>query len=332
MQRTIIGDPGFEVSRLALGTWAIGGWMWGGTDERRSIDTILAAIERGVTLIDTAPVYGFGTSETIVGRAVAESGQRASLQLATKAGLAWSDDGSVRRDGSRERIRREVDASLQRLQTDHLDVYFVHWPDCTRPVEESAAAMRELLEQGVIRAVGVSNFTPDQMARFARECPLHVAQPPYNIFERGIERDVIPWCRHHGVALMTYGALCRGLLSGKMTRGRSFGGDDLRQADPKFQEPRLAEYLAAAVALADLADRRFGRSLLALAVRWVLEMGIDVAIWGGRRPEQMQPLGEVWGWSLDAATLAAVDSILAEHVTLPVGPEFMAPPTGLVGG
>jgi len=331
MELTTIAGTDRRVSRIALGTWAIGGWMWGGTDERQSIDTVLTALARGVTLIDTAPVYGFGTSERLVGQAVAEFGDRAALQLSTKAGLEWHDDGSVTRNGSRERILREVEDSLGRLGTDYLDIYFVHWPDCRLPVEETAMVMRELHEQGTIKAVGVSNFTPDQMARFRRECPLHVAQPPYNLLERGIEQDVAPWCHRHGVALMTYGALCRGLLSGKMTREREFTGDDLRQNDPKFQAPRFHHYLAAAGALEGLARERFGQSLLVFALRWVLEMGTEIAIWGGRRPEQMEPLQQVWGWSMDAATLAAVDSILAAHVPQPVGPEFMAPPTGLAG-
>jgi aryl-alcohol dehydrogenase-like predicted oxidoreductase len=330
MESTRLPGTDLEVSRIALGTWAIGGFMWGGTDEAESIATILAALERGVTLIDTAPVYGFGVAERTVGAALREHSDRAHVRIATKFGLEWTDGGSIVRNGSRERLLRELDDSLERLGTDYLDIYFVHWPDCVRRIEETAAAVREIYEQGVIKAVGVSNFTPDQMERFRRECPLHVVQPPYNIFERSIESGVKPWCEHRNVALMTYGALCRGLLSGKMGRERTFNGDDLRRLDPKFQEPRFSEYLAAAEALGALARERFGRELLVFAVRWILEMGVPVTIWGGRRPAQMAPVADVFGWSLDAATLAAVDSILAEHISRPAGPEFMAPPTGLV--
>ncbi len=322
--------PGVErkVSRIALGTWAIGGWMWGGTDETESIETIHAALEQGVNLVDTAPVYGFGASERIVGKALAEYGRRGDILLSTKVGLEWNDKG-VFRNGSRDRIMKEVEDSLQRLGTDYLDIYFVHWPDPTRPVGESAAAMRELHEQGVIKAVGVSNFTQDQMETFRQECPLHLAQPPYNIFERSIESDVKPWCERRQVSLMTYGALCRGLLTGKMSVDTTFEGDDLRNVDPKFKEPRFADYLQAVGKLEKVADKRFDRSLLAFAVRWVLEKGVPIAIWGGRRPEQMAPIGDIFGWSLDLATLSAVDSILAEKIKSPVGPEFMAPPTGL---
>ncbi|MFO7982133.1 MAG: aldo/keto reductase [Desulfuromonadales bacterium] len=324
--------PGLErkVSRIALGTWAIGGWMWGGSEETESVETIHAALDQGVNLVDTAPVYGFGKSEQIVGKALAEYGNRKEIVLSTKVCLEWTDEG-VFRNGSRDRIMKEVEDSLQRLGTDYLDIYFVHWPDPTRPVAESAAAMRELHEQGVIKAVGVSNFTQDQMETFHQECPLHLAQPPYNIFERSIESDVKPWCERRDVALMTYGALCRGLLTGKMKADTTFEGDDLRKVDPKFREPRYEGYLKAVEKLEKVANKRFGKSLVPFAVRWVLEKGVPIAIWGGRRPDQMEPISDIFGWSLDLATLSAVDSILAENVEAPVGPEFMAPPTGLQG-
>jgi aryl-alcohol dehydrogenase-like predicted oxidoreductase len=329
MEFVRIPDTGLRVSRLALGTWAIGGWMWGGTEERRSIDTILAAIDKGINLIDTAPVYGFGTSESIVGKAVQEYGDRHRVHLATKACLAWTQDEQIRRNGTRERIMQEAEDSLERLQTDHIDIYYVHWPDNLTPVAETARAMWELFEQGVVRAVGVSNFTQDQIRVFKDNCPLHVCQPPYNIFERGIEADIKPYCESQGIALMTYGALCRGLLSGRMTRDREFTGDDLRKMDPKFQAPRFDQYLAAAEELKALARDTYGKDLLPFSVRYVLEKGAQIAIWGGRRPEQMEPVADVFGWSMDLATLSKVDSILAEHVKDPVGAEFMAPPTGL---
>ncbi|MDX1584903.1 MAG: aldo/keto reductase, partial [Thermoanaerobaculia bacterium] len=244
MAHYTIANTGLEVSRVALGAWAIGGAMWGGTDEEQSIETIHAALDKGVNLIDTAPVYGFGTSEEIVGKAL-EDYEGDGIVLSTKVGLEWDDDGNIRRNGSRDRVMREIDDSRRRLGVETIDIYFVHWPDCTRPVEETAAAMRELHEQGAIRAVGVSNFTPDQMEAFRKECPIHLCQPPYNIFEREIEVAVKPYCERNGIALMTYGALCRGLLTGKVTAGRDFEGDDLRNVDPKFQEPRLGRYLAA---------------------------------------------------------------------------------------
>ncbi len=329
METYTIPNTDLAVSRIALGTWAIGGWMWGGTDERRSIETIHAALDKGVTLIDTAPVYGFGTSEEIVGKAVEEYGGRENLFLSTKATLEWTEGGQIRRNGSRDRIMREVEDSLKRLRTETIDIYYVHWPDCGRPIAETARAMRELYDQGTIRAVGVSNFTQDQMDAFRGECPLHLCQPPFNIFERDIEKDVKPYCERNEIALMTYGALCRGLLSGKMSKDREFKGDDLRNNDPKFQEPRFSCYLEAVEKLEALAKERYGVSILAFSLRWIFEKGVPIAIWGGRKPSQMDPIDEIMGWSMDLATLSAVDSILAETIQHPVGPEFMAPPTGL---
>src|SRR6478736_7975318 len=178
-----------KVSRVAIGTWAIGGWKWGGTDEAESIATIRAALAHGVRVIDTAPVYGFGRSEEIVGKAIAD-GLRSQVILATKVGLEWQD-GKITRNASRERIMREIDDSLRRLRTDYIDVYQVHWPDPKVPMEETAKAMRELYEQGKIRAIGVSNFSVEQMERFRSVAPLHVVQPPYNLFEREIEAEIL---------------------------------------------------------------------------------------------------------------------------------------------
>ncbi|HKJ94010.1 MAG TPA: aldo/keto reductase, partial [Gammaproteobacteria bacterium] len=164
MEYKTLGNTDIEVSRIGLGTWAIGGWMWGGTDERESVEAIRGAVDRGITLVDTAPVYGFGRSEEIVGKALSEGGLRERVVLATKVALEWSDDHqSVWRNATRERINREIEDSLRRLRTDHIDVYQVHWPDPATPVEETARALEDLYKAGKIRAIGVSNFTPEQM-------------------------------------------------------------------------------------------------------------------------------------------------------------------------
>src|SRR5882724_4555761 len=281
MERTDIPGTSLRVSPVAIGTWAIGGWMWGGTDEAESIATIRTAFERGINLVDTAPVYGFGRSEEIVGRAIAESGLRAHALIATKAGLQW-ENGRVSRNASRARIMREVEDSLRRLRTDYIDIYQVHWPDPLITIEETADAMHVLLEQGKIRAIGVSNFSVSQMERFRRVAPLHVLQPPYNLFERGIETDLLPYCRKNNIAMLGYGALCRGLLSGRMQANTAFAGDDLRRTDPKFLEPRFAQYQTAVQRLDRLAQQRFGKRVIHLAVRWMLDQGITTALWGAR--------------------------------------------------
>ena len=319
--------PGTElrISRVGLGTWAIGGWMWGGTDEAAAIATLRAAVDHGITLIDTAPAYGFGRSEEIVGKAFAQDGRRGQVVLATKVGLGWRD-GKPYRNASRARILQEIDESRRRLQTEVIDIYQVHWPDPLVPIEETAAAMGELLAQGKIRAIGVSNFSIEQMERFRKVAPLHLLQPPYNLFERGIEAEILPYCLRHNIAVLGYGALCRGLLSGRIRDETRFEGDDLRLSDPKFQQPRLGHYLDAVRRLDQLARRRYGKRVIHLALRWMLDQGAASGLWGARRPDQLQPIDGIGGWSLDARTKAEIDDILREEIVDPVGPEFMAPP------
>ncbi len=314
-------------SRIALGTWAIGGWMWGGTDEKESIRTIHAALDHGINLIDTAPIYGQGRSEEIVGEALRQTGRRESILLATKVGIDWTK-GRIERNSTRRRIFQELEDSLRRLQTDYIDLYQVHWPDPLVPIEEVARTFHELYEQGKIRAIGVSNYSPEEMARFEAIAPIHTIQPPYNLFEREIERDVLPYALGHRITTLTYGALCRGLLSGAMNAGRLFAKDDLRKtSDPKFQEPHFSEYVDAANTLDAYAREHFGKRVIHLAVRWLLDQpGVGVALWGARRPEQLEAIKEVGGWSLTKADFAAIDTILRDTIRHSVGPEFMAPP------
>jgi aryl-alcohol dehydrogenase-like predicted oxidoreductase len=325
-QSEFVGIPAtqLQVSRVALGTWAMGGWMWGGTDERESVATIRAALDQGINLIDTAPVCGFGVSEEIVGQALGVGGRRANAVIATKVGLEWRD-GKVYRNATRARIMQEIDDSLRRLRTDYIDIYQVHWPDPLVPIEETAAAMRTLYDQGKIRAIGVSNFSVAEIERFRQVAPLHVLQSPYNLFERAIEAEILPYCRAHNIATLGYGALCRGLLSGRMRPDTTFQGDDLRRIDPKFQPPRFAQYLDAVRELDEVAQVHFHRHVIHLAVRWMLDQGISVALWGARHPDQVAPTLDVAGWSLTGADREQIERIVNTAVTDPVGPEFMAP-------
>lgn len=327
LEYTQIQGTGLVSSRIALGTWAIGGWMWGGSDEKESIRTIHVALDKGINLIDTAPIYGYGRSEEIVGEAVRQNGRRDSILLATKVGIDWTS-GRIERNSTRQRILKEFEDSLRRLQTDYIDVYQVHWPDPEVPIEETASTLRELYEQGKIRAIGVSNFSPEQVRQFETAAPLHTIQPPYNLFEREIERDVLPYALKQNITTLTYGALCRGLLSGTMTADRQFSKDDMRGGtDPKFQSPHFAEYLNAASRLDAFARRNFGKRVIHLAVRWLLDRsGVGVALWGARRPQQLAPISEVSGWTLSKSDFAAIEAILRETIHNPVGPEFMAPP------
>ncbi len=321
-----ISNSGLRTSRIGLGTWAMGGWMWGGTDEAESIRTIHAALDQGINLIDTAPVYGFGRSEEIVGIALVEPGKREKAIVATKVGLEWRD-GAVFRNASRERITKEVEDSLRRLNTSYIDLYQVHWPDPLTTVEETAEAMQQLLKSGKIRAIGVSNFSPAQMDAFRKVAPIHSNQPPYNLLERQIEQNVLPYTHGSDIATLAYGALCRGLLSGRMRADTQFTGDDLRKTDPKFQSARYAQYLTAVERLDTFARDNYGKRVIHLAVRWLLDQpGVSAALWGARHPQQLQPINEVFGWSLSPDAMRAIGRILQESIADPVGPEFMAPP------
>ena len=186
----ITGLP-FDASRIGLGTWAIGGWLWGGTEESDAINTIHAALDNGINLIDTAPVYGFGRSEELVGKAL-QGGRRAGAIIATKVGLDWGS-GKILRNSTPARLRQELEDLLRRLKTDVIDIYQVHWPDASVPFEETARTLEALRREGKIRAIGVSNFSPEQMDRFRKGAPLAAIQPPYNLFEREIEKDVLPY-------------------------------------------------------------------------------------------------------------------------------------------
>jgi aryl-alcohol dehydrogenase-like predicted oxidoreductase len=280
-------------------------------------------------LIDTAPVYGFGRSEEIVGKALAAGGRRKRAFIATKVGLDWKD-GKPFRNASKARIIEEAEDSLRRLQTDVIDLYQVHWPDPHTPLAEVAEAMGELYRAGKVRAIGVSNFSPAQMEEFRKVAPLHTAQPPYNLFERAIEHDVLPYCRDRDIGVLAYGSLCRGLLSGSMSKSSQFTGDDLRKNDPKFLAPRFEQYLAAVEKLDQFAREQYGRRVIQLAVRWVLDRGeMNIALWGARRADQLAPIADVAGWHIDSSAMAQIDQILRETIRDPVGPEFMAPPDRL---
>jgi aryl-alcohol dehydrogenase-like predicted oxidoreductase len=326
MEFTTLSGTGLTASRIGLGTWAIGGWSWGGTDESDAIATIRRAIDRGINVIDTAPVYGFGRSEELVGKALVESRRRGDVVIATKVGLEWRD-GNIFRNSSADRIRAEIDDSLRLLQTDVIDLYQVHWPDPKTSIEETAETLADLKRQGKIRAIGVSNYSPGQMDAFRRAAPLNSSQPPYNLFEREIEADVLPYCRNRQITAITYGALCRGLLSGRMKPNMRFPDDDIRRMDPKFRQPRFARYIKAVERLDELAQKRFGRRVIHLAVRWLLDQPrVDIALWGARSPNQLDPLDEVFGWSIDAESAGDIDRIVEEEVGVGIGAEFMAPP------
>jgi aryl-alcohol dehydrogenase-like predicted oxidoreductase len=305
---------------VALGTWPLGGREE--IDIPASIATIRAAIGQGINLIETAPVYGFGLAERIVG--VALEGRRNQAVIATKTGLQWSG-GTVYQNATRARIMQEIDDSLRRLRTDYIDIYQVHWPDPLVPVEETAEAMRALYEQGMIRAIGVSNLSVAEIERFRRVAPLHVVQLPYNLFERAVEAQLLPYCYENDIVTFGSSPLCRGLLSGRMRAATTFRADDLRRIDPKFQPPRLAQYVEAVRQLDEFAQRRFHRRVVHLAVRWVLDQGIGIALWGGRQPAHVDAALGVAGWSINTADRLRIERIMKTSIVDPVGAKVIRP-------
>jgi aryl-alcohol dehydrogenase-like predicted oxidoreductase len=295
-----------------------------------AVATCVSAVERGINLIDTAPIYGHGRSEEIIGKALRAHGRREEFYIATKAGLEWNPLG-VFSNSTASRLRAEIEDSLRRLGTDYIDLYQVHWPDPLVPVAEVAGLLAQFQREGKARALGVSNFSVAQMEEFRQVAPLASDQPPYNLFERQIEccahgESLLSWCKENGVAVLTYSSLCRSLLAGRVHRGMSFDAKDIRSVDPKFQQPRFRQYCSAVERLKAFAREHYGKSVLELAARWVLDRpGVSVALWGAKRPGQLDAVTGVLGWKLDTDAMAEIDRIVAVSVTDPVGPEYLTP-------
>lgn len=323
METTTIA--GVQVSRIGLGTWPMGGLEWGAVPEDVAVATCLGAVERGINLIDTAPIYGHGRSEEIIGKAIRAHGRREDFFIATKAGMEWNERG-VFANSSLARLRQELEDSLRRLGTETIDLYQVHWPDPLVPVAEVAALLAGFKREGKVRALGVSNFSVAQMEEFRQVAPLASNQPPYNLFERQIDSEILPWCAANNIAVLTWSSLCRSLLAGRAHRGMKFDPKDIRNYDPKFQEPLFSQYMTAVECLTAFARREYDKSLPELAVRWVLDRpGVSVALWGAKRPEQLDAVAGVMGWRLDASAMATIDRIVEESVIDPVGPEYLSP-------
>ena len=325
MEFTQIPNLSATVSRIGLGTWAMGGSLWGESDEQDSIKTIHRALDLGINIIDTAPGYGFGQSEEIIGKALKQCGRRDSVIIANKFGLNLESKTNVFRDSRRQSILTEINASLKRLQTDHIDLYQVHWPDAHTPQKETAQVLLELLDQGKIRAIGVSNYVLEEIEEFTKFAPIHAIQLPFNIFEREMEINILTYCQKHHLASLGYSSLCRGMLTGTLKEDHEF--EDLRKNfDPKFKKPHFPQYLVCAGRLQQWAADKHHRSLVSLAIRWSLDKGINIALWGARKPEELDPIEEVLGWNLTAEDFSEIDRIIHETITDPIGPQFMAPP------
>jgi len=319
MEYRRLGSSDLEISTVGLGCWAMGGWWWGGTDVNDSIAAVQKAIDVGINFIDTAPVYGWGLSEEIVGRAL--EGRRDKAVVATKCGLIWDrEEGEyyfedaghkVYRCLRKENIIREAEASLRRLRTDWIDLYQCHWPDKTTALEETMEALVALRDQGKIRAIGVSNFTVPMHEECLRHGPLHSSQPRYNMLDRKIEKDVLPFCREHNIGVVVYSPLEQGILTGKVTPDRKFAPDDYRTHQPWFQRKNLERALGFLERIRPIAEGH-GKSLAQLAIAWVVaQPGVTAAIVGARRPEQVEHNAGGSDWRLSEDELKVIESELA---------------------
>ena len=317
MRYVRLGKTEMQVSVLALGTWAFGG-DWGSFDEGEAKGAIHAALDRGVTFFDTAQGYGFGVSERLLASALWQRVKREQVIVATKGGLRQDGD-ILLRDLSAKWLRQGVETSLRNLETDYIDLYQLHWPDPKTPAEETAGALEKMVGEGKIRHVGVSNFSPQQMDELARYGRVETDQPPYHMFRREIERDVLPYCAKHDIGVLAYGPLAHGLLSGRMTTKTTFARDDWCSKSSDFTGERFRRNLAVVTRLQQCADSR-GITLPQLAVAWVISHpAVNVAIVGARRASQLDttlPAAEV---SLTGEDRKEIDTILADAVPV-VGP------------
>lgn len=299
MQLRQLGESPVKVTPIIFGAWAIGGWMWGGTEEKDAIDAINASIDNGVNTIDTAAIYGMGASEELVGKAI--KGKRDKVVIATKCGMRWdTDEGTdpwpqadnegrpvvIRKNSKPASIFYECEQSLKRLGVDVIDLYQIHWPDTSTPVEESMRAMLTLRDQGKIRAIGVSNYDVEWLRRASKAAPMASLQPPHSLIQRQIEEQIIPFCRQNRIGVIVYSPLERGLLTGKVGPDRQFAPGDHRAGHKYFSVENRKRILAALEKIRPIADKHKA-SLAQIVINWTVhEQGITAALVGARNAEQ----------------------------------------------
>lgn len=318
-----IGTSGIEASAIGLGTWAIGGWMWGGTDEAKSIAAIQASVDAGVTLIDTAPAYGQGVAEDIVGKAL--KGRRDQVVLATKCGLVWHtqkgnhffdyDGRPVHRYLGKDAIIHEVEQSLTRLGTDYIDHYITHWQDTTTPVAETMEALEMLKQQGKIRSIGASNTSSDDVRAYVAAGQLDAIQEEYSMVKRDIESSLLPVCSENGVSVLSYSSLALGLLTGKVGPDRVFTGDDQRKDNPRFSQgnrEKVAELMKTITPIAEAHGATPAQTVIAWTVQ---QPGITFSLCGARDATQAAENARAGQLRLSGEDIATIDQQAKHHLS-----------------
>jgi len=325
MEKRKIGLTDIELSSIALGAWAIGGWMWGGNEKEDSVRAIHACLDNGISTIDTAPIYGFGLSEEIVGEAIA--GRREHFEILTKAGMRWDDTlgvhyFSTKNNGGdvcevykysgKKSVIAECEASLRRLGTDYIDLYQIHWPDVSTPISETMEALQILKDQGKIRAAGVSNYSLDEMKQASSVIDLASNQLPYSMVRRNIEEDIVPWCVENNCGILAYSPLQRGLLTGKITPETSFAPGDSRPGLPHFKINNLIKTNDFLSSIKPMAEER-GVSLAQLVIRWTIQQpGISVALVGARNEAQVEQNAGAASFILSQEEMGRMNASLEE--------------------
>lgn len=322
-----LGNTDLELSVITFGAWAIGGWMWGGTDRKMAVDAIRASWDAGVTSIDTAPIYGMGLSEELVAEAM-QGVPRENMQLLTKFGLRWrtpkigeqpdAEDSIgnplvVYRHAGRDSIIQECEDSLRRLKTDYIDLYQLHWPDKHTPVDETMEAAVRLLEQGKIRHAAVCNYNASLMADALKSAPIVSNQVPYSMILRDIEKEVVPFCIEHGLGILAYSPLQRGLLTGKIRPGQSFPEGDHRDGNRFFTDEVITRTNRFLDEVRPIADRH-GATLAQIVLAWTIEQpGITVALAGARNADQAVQNAGAADVELSSEEIQTITSQLAAH-------------------
>jgi len=325
MEYRQLGESGIKASAITFGAWAIGGWMWGGTERKDAVEAIRASYEQGVTSIDTAAVYGQGLSEEIVGEAL-QGIPRDRVQIMTKFGMRWDlrkgdfafksqdNDGKpldIYKYGGKESIIKECEDSLRRLKTDYIDLYQQHWPDVTTPISETMEALAALIKSGKVRAAGVSNYDRAQMIEAEKTLRLASDQVPYSMVRRDIEEELVPWCVEKKKAILAYSPLQRGVLTGKIKPGYTFNEGDNRGDSKYFTGDNLTRINAFLDELRPLAAEK-GASLAQLVIRWTLEQpGITIALVGARNAQQAVQNAGAIRVRLSVEEVAMIDAKLA---------------------
>lgn len=318
MKKRLLGKSDLEITPLGFGAWAIGGggwaFAWGPQDDQESIATIHEAIDLGINWIDTAPVYGLGHSEEIVGKALQGVAHRPLVF--TKCARVWDENRQIGKSLKAASIRRECEASLKRLGVDVIDLYQVHWPEPPEDIDEGWQTLVKLKEEGKVRWIGVSNFSETQMAQVSRFGPITSLQPPYSMIRRDIEPSILPWCREHQIGVLAYSPMQSGLLTGTWTPERlaALPPDDWRREKNRhFQEPLFTRNLRLAELLRQIGQPH-GKSPGEVAIAWVLrDPVVTGAIVGARKPGQLKDLAGAAAWRLDASGLARIDDFLAAN-------------------